>query len=75
MSGSACAKCGEATPGPAGLLCPPCLDTLDSAPLYPQVPAEPIAAAADPCPPGPAADSSGQRCSGQITGVSDASRV
>lgn len=31
-----CAKCGTAEPGPGGILCPPCKEAIESAPLYPE---------------------------------------
>jgi hypothetical protein len=30
-----CSKCGKAPSGPGGILCPPCLHDIETAPLYP----------------------------------------
>lgn len=38
MNGKTCSKCGEAEAGPGGILCGPCRQAIESAPLYPLLP-------------------------------------
>lgn len=36
LFGVTCSRCGEAPPGPGGILCAPCKTAIETAPLYPE---------------------------------------
>lgn len=38
MSGKTCSRCGKAEAGPGGILCGPCRQAIEAAPLYPLLP-------------------------------------